>query len=135
MNPISARKCLFVCLQISLRFTFGSVKHNFIFREKKRARHIRSKCNGILIEEGWKQRARQRSFASVYLEETVEFSRSIWKKRLNLTISFKSTATKQLARQGVEQMLTPQTDATTFALPSISILLLWVYWCMSDFFT
>ena len=28
---------------------------------------------------------------SVYLEETVEFSWSIWKKRMNSTVSFKTT--------------------------------------------
>ena len=44
-------------------------------------------------------------FASVYLEGTVEFSRSAWKKRFNSTVSFKSTETKQLARQGIEQIL------------------------------
>ena len=41
-----------------------------------------------------------------------------------LLISFKSTEAKQLARQGIEQILPPKTDATTFALPSVSILLL-----------
>ena len=39
--------------------------------------------------------------------------------------SSKLTETKQLARQGIEQILPPQTDATTFALPSDSIFLLW----------
>ena len=42
---------------------------------------------------------------SVYLEETVENSLSIWKKRLNSNISFKSTETKQLAQQGIEHIL------------------------------
>ena len=62
--------------------------------------------------------------------------RSIWKqwlssaslfrkKRLNSTISFKTIETKQLARQGIEQILPPQTDATTFVLHSVSIILLW----------
>ena len=41
---------------------------------------------------------------------------SIWKKQFNSTVSFKSTETKQLAPM--------QTDATTFSLPSVSILLL-----------
>ena len=53
--------------------------------------------------------------------ETVEFSRSIWKKRLNLTDSSKYTEAKQIARQ---ETFLPQTDATTFALPSVSILIL-----------
>ena len=47
-------------------------------------------------------------FASFYLEETVEFSRSIWTKQLNSTVSFKSTGTKQLARQGIEQIFPPK---------------------------
>ena len=53
--------------------------------------------------------------------ETVEFSRSIWKKRLNLTDSSKYTEAKQIARQ---ETFLPKTDATTFALPSVSILIL-----------
>ena len=72
----------------------------------------------LYTEEGLKQKARQRSsrlfggricsipcrasgFASVYLEETVKFSRSIWETQLNSTISFKTTETKHLARQRI----------------------------------
>ena len=82
-------------------------------------------CGTHTIEERWKQKARQRSWrrvvgkicsipyhasfcASVYMEETVEFCQSIWKKRLNSTVSWKSTKTKKLARQGIEQILSPQ---------------------------
>ena len=50
--------------------------------------------------------------------------RSVWKKWLNSSYSFKSTEAKQLARQGNEQNLPPKTDATTFAFASLSILLL-----------
>ena len=57
------------------------------------------------------------AFASVYLEGTVEFSRSIWKKRLNSTGSFKTTETKHLARQGIEQILPPK--QTQRALPCL----------------
>ena len=50
-------------------------------------------------------------------------SQSIWKKRLNSTISFKTTKTASSARSLTNSA--PQKDATTFVLPSVSILLLW----------
>ena len=55
---------------------------------------------GRLWRNGWIQ--------PVYLEETVEFNRSFWKKRLNSSFSFKSTESKQLTRQGIEHILPPK---------------------------
>ena len=51
----------------------------------------------------------------------------IWKIRMNSTVSHKPTKAKQLARKGNEQNLPPQTEATTFAFASPSILLLCLY--------
>ena len=68
-------------------------------------------------------------FASVYLEETVEFSQSIWKKRLNSTVSFESTETKQLARQGIEQISPPnQRDDLCLAFCFHPSSMQWTLW-------
>ena len=55
-------------------------------------------------------------YVSVYLEETVE---------LNSFFQIDRGKTAGAARNWIKS--TPQTDATTFALPSVSILLLWNY--------
>ena len=60
-----------------------------------------------------------------FLAALAALPRSVWKKRLNSSYSFKSTEAKQLVRQGIEQNLPPQTDATTFALASVSFVFLW----------
>ena len=57
-------------------------------------------------------------FALVYLKEKVEF-----------ILFFLIDRGKKLARQGIEHVFGPQTDATTFALSSNSILLLWSGGC------
>ena len=83
------------------------------------------------IEEGWKQKARQRSSHLFGGQNFVQFlatlavlSRSIWKKRLNSTVSFnwlqlfipKSTVTLKTASAARNQTnVAPQTDVTTFA--------------------
>ena len=59
---------------------------------------------GTTIEEGWKQKLRQRSlrlFDLVQFLAALRFER----KRKNSTVSFKSTEVKQLAQQGIEQIV------------------------------
>ena len=70
------------------------------------------------LRRGIETEGKAKVVASVWGMEFVQFivtvdvlPRSIWKK--------------QLARQGIEQILPLQTDATTFVLHSVSILLLW----------
>ena len=61
------------------------------------------------IEEGWREReAKAKVAASVVGAEFVQFlaalavlPRSIWKNRMNSTVSSQSTEAKQLARQGI----------------------------------
>ena len=83
------------------------------------------------IEEGWKQKARQRSSHLFGGKNFVQFlatlavlSRSIWKKRLNSTVSFnwlqlfipKSTVTLKTSSAARNQTnVAPQNDVTTFA--------------------
>ena len=59
--------------------------------------------------------AKAKVVASVWGAKFVQFlaalsvlPRSIWKNRMNSTISSKSTETKQLARQEIEHMLPPK---------------------------
>ena len=68
--------------------------------------------------------------ASVWREKFIQFLAALavlpqlnWKKKLNSSLSFKSTEGKQPAGQGNDAP--KQTDATTFAFASVSILLLW----------
>ena len=75
--------------------------------------------------------AKAKVVASVWRADFVQFlaafavlPQSIWKNRLNSSYFSKSTETKLLARQGIEQNLHPQTDAMTFAFASVYILLL-----------
>ena len=89
-------------------------------------------CGTHTIEERWKQKARQRSWrrvvgkicsipyhasfcASVYMEETIEFN-----SFLKIVQDKKASAARNWTN------FVPPTDATTFALPSVSILLLWL---------
>ena len=64
--------------------------------------------HGIRME----RKAKAKVIAFVWGAEFVQFlaalavlPQSIWKKWLNSTVSFKTTETKQLARQGIEQIL------------------------------
>ena len=81
--------------------------------------------NSQVIEEGWKQKQRQRllclfggkicsipccanCFVLVNMIEKVDFNRFFQINWDYLTVSFKLTKTKQLARQGFEQILLPK---------------------------
>ena len=80
-----------------------------------------------IIEEGLRERSKGKDccdslrgrFCSIPCAQYV-LSRSIWKNRMNSTVSSKLTEAKQLARQGIEQKSAAQTDATTFAFASLS---------------
>ena len=81
---------------------------------------------------GVKRDAKAKVVASVWGPDYVQFlatlavlPRSIWNNRMNSTVSSNPKEAKHLARQGTEQNLPPpQTEATTFAFASLSILLL-----------
>ena len=67
------------------------------------------------IEEGWREKQRQRSLrlfgGQIFVQFLAALSvlpRSVLKKRLNSSYSSKSTEAKQLARQGIEQNLPPE---------------------------
>ena len=63
------------------------------------------------IEEGWRQKQRQRSsplFGFVqYFAVLTDLPRSIWKKRLNSSYSSQSTEAKQLARHRNKKICPP----------------------------
>ena len=61
------------------------------------------------------------------LNNRMNSTRRISKKRMNSSYSSKSAQVKQLARQRIENILPPQTGATTFAFSSVFILLLCQY--------
>ena len=60
------------------------------------------------------------------MEETVEFSRSIWKKKAVFNRFFQNDGDKTASAARNLTNSVPQTDAKTFALPSVSILFLWL---------
>ena len=59
-----------------------------------------------------------------FLANLATLHRSIWKNRMDSIVSSKSTEAKQLARNWTKSA--PQTDVTTFAFASLSILLLYL---------
>ena len=93
---------------------------NYILLKKMSLSTVLRSYRGIELED------KATVVASVWGTEFAQFlaalavlSGSFWKKRSNSSYFSKSTEAKQLARQGIEQ-----TDTTTFALSSNSILLL-----------
>ena len=78
------------------------------------------------LEEGYIQKTRQRSLRLFggrffqFLATLAVLPWSIWKKRSNSSYFSKSTEAKQLARQGIEQILPPK--QTRRPLPCLLIL-------------